>query len=81
MNRIFLAIVPALMLALSACAAWFNVDGFDLRYVDNAPVIEGHRRFMHRGVAVYEIDGHYFRQHGNRWAEYRERPADLVEAR
>ena len=81
LNRVLFAIVPALMLGLVACAGWFTVDGFECRYYDGNITVAGHRHFMHRGVDVYEVDGRYYRQHQGRWAEYRERPSDLQEAR
>jgi hypothetical protein len=77
MNRLLFAVGPALMLGLSACAAWVTVDGVDVRYVDR-PVIEGHRRWMHRGVVVYEVDGRFYREHQGRWIVYRERPVELT---
>jgi hypothetical protein len=80
MNRLLLAIVSALALGLSACAGWFTVDGFELRYVDR-PTIEGHHRWVHRGLVVYEVDGRYYREQEHRWVEYRERPRDLQEER
>jgi hypothetical protein len=78
MQRILLALVATLALGVTACAAWVDADGFQVRYVD--PVVTtGHRHYVHRGVDVWEVNGHYYRQHAGRWAEYRTRPGDLVE--
>jgi hypothetical protein len=80
MNRILLALALAFTLGASACAAWFTVDGYEVAYADVRPT-EAHRRWVHRGVAVYELDGHYYRQHEGRWVVYRERPRELEEYR
>jgi predicted metal-binding protein len=42
-------------------------------------VVERARRWTHRGVAVYEVNGRYYREHDGRWIVWRERPRDLVE--
>jgi hypothetical protein len=78
MHRILLALSVTLALGAAACAAWVDADGVQVRYV--GPVVTtGHRHYVSRGVDVWEVDGHYYRQHNGRWAEYRERPVELVE--
>jgi hypothetical protein len=78
MKRLLSAVVPALMLGLSACAATVTVDGYGAAYCDR-PVVEHARRWHHRGVVVYEVNGRYYREHEGRWIVYHERPRELVE--
>ena len=68
-------------LCLAACAGWFNLDGFEASYTDVPAGYESHPHYTRRGVAVYEVDGRYYQQHGNRWVVYRNRPSDLAEER
>jgi len=80
MHRTLLALTLVAPLAFGAvaCAASLTVDGYGANYVDR-PHWEGHRRYNINGVAVYEVDGHYYREHQGRWIVYRERPRELVE--
>jgi hypothetical protein len=73
-----LTLVAPLALCAAACAATVTVEGYHAEYVDR-PVIEGHRRWMHHSVMVYEVNGRFYREYGGRWIVYRERPRELVE--
>jgi hypothetical protein len=80
MKSTLLALTLAAPLALGAagCAAELTVDGYGATYVER-PVVERARRWTHRGVAVYEVNGRYYREHDGHWIVWRERPRDLVE--
>jgi hypothetical protein len=80
MKRTLLALTLVAPLAFGAvaCAGSLTVDGYGAVYVDR-PVIEGHRRWTHNGVAVYEVNGRYYREYNGRWIVYHERPRELVE--
>ncbi len=75
-----LALVAPLALGTLACAGTLTVDGYGAEYVER-PRIEGAHRWMHNGVAVYEVNGRYYREHSGRWVVYRERPRELTEFR
>ena len=68
-------------LCLAACAGWFTLDGGEVSYTEVPAGYESHPHFTRHGVAVYEVDGRYYQQHGNRWVVYRSRPGDLQEER
>ncbi len=77
MHRTLLALAT-LAFGAAACAAWIDADGVQVRYVD--PIVTtGHKHYMYRNVEVWEVNGRYYRQHDGHWAEFRERPRDLVE--
>ncbi len=80
MKKIVVGVMGFLMLAASACGAWFALDGYEARWAER-PRVEGARRWTHNGADVYEVDGHFYREHQGRWAEYRERPRELQERR
>ncbi len=80
MQRTLLALLIAAPLSLFAvgCHSWLVVDGYEVAYVDVPGDYARYPRYDYHGVAVYEVNGSYYRQHNNRWVMYRERPRELV---
>ena len=76
-HRIFWRFVPALaVFVMTGCAAQFeSVDGEDAMYVDAPPAnVEAYPRYEVTDGFVYNVNGRYYHQHGNRWVVYRGAP-------
>jgi hypothetical protein len=66
-----------LALALVGCGGYVDVDGYDAAYA-SAPVgIESYPHYSYNGADVYDVDGHYYRQHEGRWVTYHRVPAEV----
>ena len=77
---IALASVPAA--ALVGCGGYLTVDGYDAAYVDVPPPgIEVYPRYAVGDGYVYDVDGAYYHQHGQRWVRYRNAPREVVRGR
>jgi hypothetical protein len=66
-----------------ACAAHFaTVDGYDAENVDGSPVnVASYPRYAFRDGYVYDVNGRWYHQHGNRWVVYRQAPGEFAYAR
>ncbi len=50
----------------------------DVVYTESVPVsVETYPREYYGGVAVYLVDGRWYRRSGNRWQTYRSEPVEL----
>ena len=74
-------VAGVLLLLAAGCAGYITVDGYEAAYVDAPADYQRYPRYEHNGVAVYEVNGRYYRQYGGRWVAYRERPRELREER
>jgi hypothetical protein len=65
----------------AACGGGYaDVDGYDAVYVDGPPAvnIDTYPRYRFRDGYVYDVNGHYYHQHGGRWVSYRALPREAV---
>ena len=75
------AFVPA-AIVLAGCGGYLTVDGYDAAYVDVPPPgIEVYPRYAVGDGYVYDVNGAYYHQHGERWVRYRSAPREVVRGR
>jgi hypothetical protein len=81
MKLVLHSVVGAFALFAAGCAGTLTVDGYEANYADAPAGYERSPRWDHRGAAVYEVSGRYYRSYNGRWVVYRQRPHDLREWR